>query len=72
MTPEVAGFLATYGLPITMLLVALATGARGIWVWGRELQAANVRGDAAEGRAQEWQAIALKALRVGEKVVDGL
>jgi hypothetical protein len=71
MTPEVATFLAQFGLPLTILVVAAVTGARGIWVWGRELTAANARADAAELRASEWQGIALKALNVGEKVVNG-
>ena len=46
------------------------TGARGIWVWGRELKAAIYRAEAAELRAKEWQGIAMKALNVGEKVID--
>jgi hypothetical protein len=75
MTPEVAQFLAQYGLPLTMLVVVVTTGARGIWVWGRELKAAELRvaeADARtvkeERRANQWQRIALKALDVGEKV----
>jgi hypothetical protein len=69
MTPEFAAFLGQFGLPLTMLVVVLTTGARGIWVWGRELNAADTRATRAETRAAEWQAIALKALNVGEKVV---
>jgi hypothetical protein len=69
-TPEFAAFLGQFGLPLTILVVAAITGARGVWVWGRELKAANDRADAAEHRSREWQDIALKALNVGEKVVD--
>jgi hypothetical protein len=70
MTPEFAAFLGQFGLPLTILVVAAITGARGIWVWGRELKAANLRADTAEERAKEWQAIALKALNFGEKVAE--
>lgn len=70
MTPEFAAFLGQFGLPITILVVTAITGARGIWVWGRELKAAVHRAEAAELRAKEWQGIALKALNVGEKVID--
>lgn len=69
MTPEQIAFLGQYGLPLTMLVTVLSTGARGIWVWGREMKAAELRAEAAEKRATEWQGIALKALNVGEKVV---
>lgn len=69
MTPELAAFLGQFGLPITILVVSAITGARGTWVWGRELQAATQRAEAAELRAHEWQGIALKALNVGEKVI---
>lgn len=70
MTPEVAAFIREFGLPISILVVLGISGARGIWVWGRELKAANERADHAEKRAKEWQDVALKALRVGEKVVE--
>jgi hypothetical protein len=67
MTPEFASFLKDYGLPLTMLVIGAITGGRGIWVWGRELKAAEARAERAEARADEWQAIALRALEVGEK-----
>ena len=70
MTTEFAAFLGQFGLPITILVVAAVSGARGIWVWGRELTAAVHRAEAAEKRAREWQGIAMKALNVGEKVID--
>lgn len=70
MTPEFSAFLGQFGLPITFLVVTAISGARGIWVWGRELSAAVQRAEAAELRAHEWQGIALKALNVGEKVID--
>lgn len=69
-TPEFAAFLGQFGLPLTILVVTAITGARGIWVWGRELTAAVQRAEAAELRAHEWQGIALKALNVGEKVIE--
>lgn len=68
MTPEVAVFLREFGLPLFILFAAAIFGARGTWVWGRELKAADLRADKAEREAAEWQAIALKALSVGEKV----
>ena len=52
-----------FGLPITMLLVALVSGARGVWVFGREFRASVAR-------EEEWKQIAYKALNVGEKVVS--
>lgn len=70
MTPEFAAFLGQFGLPITILVVAAIFGARGTWRWGREVEAAEKRAEAAEARAKEWQGIALKALNVGEKVID--
>lgn len=70
MTPEVAEFLREFGLPIFILFAAAIFGARGTWVWGRELRAADARAAKAEARADAWQAIALKALNVGEKAVD--
>lgn len=70
MTPEVLDFLGKFGLPITMLLGTLAAGARGTWVWGRELKAANTRADKAELAAKEWQATALTAMRAGTKGVE--
>ena len=55
-------FLREFGLPLTLLVVIVVTGSRGIWVWGRELLAANTRAD-------EWKKIALKSLSAAEKVV---
>lgn len=69
-TTEVATFIREFGLPITLLVTAAISGARGTWVWGRELTAAVNRAESAELRAKEWQGIALKALNVGEKVID--
>jgi len=51
-----------FGLPVTMLLFALVTGARGTWVFGRELKAS-------EKREEEWKQIAYKSLDIGERVV---
>lgn len=70
MTPEFSAFLGQFGLPITMLVVVLTTGARGIWVFGRELKAAEAEKELARLDAKEWRGIALKALNVGEKVAD--
>ena len=65
MTPEFAAFLGQFGLPISMLVVVLTTGARGMWVWGRELHKA-------EAQAVEWRTIALRALNVSEKATKGV
>lgn len=70
MTPEFAAFLGQFGLPITILVVAAISGARGIWVWGRELKNERNEKDLAREDAKEWKSIALKALNVGEKVAD--
>lgn len=43
---DLATLAQTVGLPIAMLLIALVTGSRGVWVWGsqlREEQAETVR-----------------------------
>lgn len=69
MTPELIAFLGQYGLPITMLIVVIVSGARGIWRWGREVDAANARADKAELRADKWQGVALDALKVSKDVV---
>lgn len=52
-----------------MLVVLAWTGARGTWVWGRELQAEREEKLLARTDANEWKAIALKAVNVGERVV---
>ncbi len=70
MTPEFAAFLGQFGLPITMLIAVLTTGARGIWVWGRELKAERAEKELARRDAKEWRVIALKALNVGERAVE--
>ena len=72
MTPEFAAFLGQFGLPITFLVVTAISGARGIWVWGRELTAERAEKELARQDAREWRAIALKALNVGEKVADAV
>lgn len=69
MTPEFAAFLGQFGLPLTILVVVVTTGARGTWVWGRELASERAEKEHARKDAAEWKAIALKALNVGEKVV---
>jgi len=70
MTPEFIAFLGQFGLPITMLVVVLTAGARGTWRWGREVEAAELRAEKAELASKEWQGIALKALNVGQKVIE--
>lgn len=51
-----------FGLPIAMLILALVSGARGTWVFGREFRASV-------DREEEWKQIAYQALKLGEKVV---
>jgi len=64
---------------IGMLLTAIATGARKIWVWGYQLVDSEKRKEVSDAayearlkeiqeRAQRWETIALRALNVGEKV----
>jgi hypothetical protein len=54
-------FLKDYGLPVGMLLIALITGARGDWVFGREHRGSLERED-------EWKQIAMRSLNVAESV----
>lgn len=70
MTPELIAFIGQYGLPITMLVIVLASGARGTWRWGREVDAANLRADNAELRSDGWRDIALKAMSGGTRAVE--
>lgn len=72
MTPDAIALLGQFGLPITMLVVLAWTGARGTWVWGRELESERNEKVFAREDAKEWKAIALKALNVGEKVVKAV
>lgn len=52
-----------FGLPIAMLILALVSGARGTWVFGREFRASV-------DREEEWKQIAYKALNVGERIIE--
>lgn len=70
MTTEVATFIREFGLPIAILVAAAITGARGTWVWGRELKNERHEKELARSDAKEWKQIALKALNVGEKAVS--
>ena len=67
---------------IGLLLTVLGSGMKKIWVWGYQLVDAEKRktdsdlaNDArlreVQERAQRWETIALRALNVGEKVVQG-
>lgn len=56
---------------ITLLLLALGSGARKMWVWGYQLTDSEAREEKAEARATRWEAIALRALKVTEKAVNG-
>jgi len=56
--------LSEFGLPVGMLMVALITGVRGTWVFGRELKAS-------QQREAEWKSIALRSLNVAERVIPG-
>lgn len=69
MTPEFAAFLGQFGLPITMLVVLGVFGARGTWVWGRELTNERAEKELARQERDEWKDIALKALNVAEPAV---
>lgn len=55
--------LTQFGLPLASLVIVVVTGARGTWVFGRELQASLKR-------EEEWKQIAYKALSIGEKVIE--
>ena len=59
-TPEAIAFIREFGFPIFVLVVIIGTGARKIWVWGRELSSS-------EKRESEWREIALRALGVAER-----
>jgi len=67
---------------IGLLLTVLGSGMKKVWVRGYQLLDAEKRkteSDAAndarirevQERAQRWETIALRALNVGEKVVQG-
>lgn len=70
MTPEFAAFLGQFGLPITILVVLGITGARKIWVWGRELDNERAEKELARKERDEWKSIALKALSVTDKTLS--
>lgn len=54
---------------ISLLLIALGAGARRMWVWGYQLTDSEKRETLANARAERWEGIALRALKVSEKVV---
>lgn len=54
--------LTQFGFPLAALVIVVATGARGTWVFGRELKASLIR-------EEEWKQIAYKALDLGERAV---
>lgn len=59
---------------LSLFIIIAITGAMGKWVFGYVVKESMADKDkqiaAAEARAARWEAIALKALNVGEKVVD--
>lgn len=66
---------------IGMLLGIIAAGARKVWVWGYQLVESELRkkeSDEAyesrlteiQERARRWETVALRALNVGEKVIQ--
>lgn len=55
--------VTNFGFPLAALVIVVATGARGTWVFGRELQASLKR-------EEEWKQVAYKALNLGERVVE--
>ena len=54
--------LQQFGFPLAALVIVVATGARGTWVFGREFKAE-------QAEKEEWKQIAYKALNLGERVV---
>lgn len=58
---------------VSVLIGIIYAGARKWWVWGYQLEDAEKRRIAdkqeSDDRAARWEAIALKALNVGEHVV---
>lgn len=64
--------LVNIATPVGMLLTAIVTGAKGLWVFGREFE--QMRKD-----RDEWRTMALQALDLGKtatkvaeaKVLDG-
>lgn len=61
------------GGAIVLLLVIIATGAKGIWIFGRELASVTQRYEAAllDVRAErdEWKRVAFGGTRLAEKAV---
>ncbi len=51
---------------VTMLLVIIITGYREIWVWGRQLKAAEAREAISAKQALFWQDLYLERVRALE------
>jgi hypothetical protein len=63
-----------FGLPVAMLIIALITGARGIWVWRRELESVNAdrtreRTEAETERARERADFAVRLRETEERAI---
>ena len=48
---------------MALLTGIIGTGFKKVWVWGYQLKDA-------EARAERWESIALRALKVSEKIAD--
>jgi hypothetical protein len=59
-----------FGLPLGMLIIALITGARGDWVFGREYRDMRERNAKLEARVDRLTQIAERGTRTTERVVD--
>jgi Tfp pilus assembly protein PilO len=64
------------GIPVAMLLIALVTGQRGLWIWKRELDECRLQRDEQRREKEEYKRLAFdlsglshKSLSVAEKVV---
>lgn len=51
---------------IALLLLILVTGARKVWVWGRELEDAESRCEKVSEERDEWRELALQGTALAE------
>lgn len=59
-----------FGLPLGMLIVALATGARGDWIFGREAKEKDKRIARLEEQLDHAQKLADRGTHLGERGAD--
>ena len=56
-----------FGLPLALVLAAIATGSKGLWCWKREVDEQRLRAERAEKQRDRWEGIAWSTLTEGHK-----